>query len=190
MKGLDMKTHFISAFIALLCTAHTASAATYHFEQGYSEGARLFGSFEAEDLDGDNILGSHFSEITAFTGRFSGNSFVAAFDVPNLLDLVVDLRSSPILGDAAPTVEERLSASSPTSDASVLVAHLPFLPGCGALAACGIVTFNGGYDQSTTDFVISDQAKDASIAPVPLPATGLLLSTLMAAGLAFARRKH
>ncbi len=188
VKGFDMKTHIFSATLTLVFAANSAPAATYYFEQNYSEGAKLSGFFEAVDLDGDNVLGSRFDEVQSFTGRFSGNSRVAAFTFTNLLGLLVDLNSTPILGDALPWVDEWLLASDAVTGATVLVSSQPSLPGCDPIA-CGLIASNTGSDSSTGNFVVEQQSNNGPIAPVPLPATGFLLFGALAGGLALLRRK-
>lgn len=78
------KSMFVLIGVLLLSLTSVASATQYHFSQtGFDEGASISGSFTATDNNASgSILGSvfsDFSEFSAFSLSFSGNSRVPAF---------------------------------------------------------------------------------------------------------------
>ncbi|MDD2800508.1 MAG: VPLPA-CTERM sorting domain-containing protein [Methylococcales bacterium] len=102
---MTLKLLSLTIAAGLAMSAPVANAAIYNFTQtGYEEGATIFGSFEANDLTSngkiEGSIYSNFSEISAFTVSFSGNSLVSAFthSLSNLEFLIYNPARS-VLGD-------------------------------------------------------------------------------------------
>jgi len=168
---------------------------SYSFAQdGYSEGAKVTGTFSGIDLDGNGLL-VHFPpaggppiehlELTSFSMHFSGNSHSPAFDLSlgELYGFVYQLGTSGIGDDPAfdPTLNQNL------------------IEGIGAIGAAHFYTsglgpngFVGGYVGGHLDLNLpntpASQALDSSthlalVTPVSEPAG---IGMFVAASLALA----
>ncbi len=163
------------------------------FQDGFSEGASVTGSFSGADLDGNGILvhfptdGAPFPiehlELSAFSMHFSGNSLSPAFDLTldDLYGFVYEIGTSGVGDDPAfdPTVNRDL-----IEGIGLIGANHFYSSGLGPN---GVV---GGYVGGQIDFGdfgdLADMALDSSdhlalATPVP-EAAGFGL--LIAAGLA------
>lgn len=148
LSGMGMMMRVLTSLAALaLLGATPASAATYVFSGGgFADGATFSGSFTGEDSDNDGQISSFTGEVSAFSGIFSGNSYVTplTFGLGDLMSLVWDLDA--FLGDGigGPSFEG-LWAENGTGY---------FMIGAGAYVACdganpcAEVTDGAGYDDS------------------------------------------
>jgi hypothetical protein len=156
------------------------------FQEGYTDGATVTGSFSGSDMDGNGLL-VHFPatngppiehlELTAWSMHFSGNSLAPAFDLTldDLYGFVYEIDSSGLGDDPAfePTLNQNLIEGIGAFDASRFYSS--------GLGPNGII---GGFVGGPVDFSdlgdLADHAQDVSealveVTPVPEPATITLL---------------
>jgi hypothetical protein len=158
------------------------------FQDGYSEGAVVTGSFTGADLDGNGILVHFplqddlptppiaFEELTAFSMRFSGNSLSPAFDLgfSELFGFVYQLGTDGIGDDPAydPTLNTNL-----IEGIGAIGTMRFFTSGLGPNGfICGYV---GGHIELAGPVDPEDAALDSSqhlvrVALVPEPSLGVI----------------
>ena len=158
-----------------------AEATSYIFSQsGYSGGGAITGSFDAVDFDGNGQISSFRGEVTAFTLSFSGDSLVENFShyLPDLSGLVYDIGSGFIGDGTTGDIEGMASNWNGTTG-------FAFASGIGPTGGVGGRVINiatGATSLSGEMISVSEHA------PVPEPATMLLMGTGLA-GLIGVRRK-
>lgn len=145
----------LTALTALALLAPTpASAASYVFSGGgFADGATFTGSFTGNDIDNDGQISSFTGEVSAFSGIFSGNSYVTplTFGLADLQGLVWDLDA--FLGDGdAGNFFEGLWAQNGTG--YLWVGPGPFVL-CDGANPCAEVTDGAGYDDSFDPLAVS-----------------------------------
>jgi hypothetical protein len=168
------------------------------FQEGYTDGATVTGSFSGSDMDGNGLL-VHFPatngppiehlELTAWSMHFSGNAVAPAFDLTlnDLYGFVYEIDSSGLGDDPAfdPTLNQNLIEGIGAFDASRFYSS--------GLGPNGII---GGFVGGEIDFSdvgdLADLAQDASeelveVTPVPEPAS---ISLSITAGLLGAVVRH
>ena len=179
-----MTTKYLSLAMAvgLAMSAPVVNAALYNFTQtGFEEGASISGSFEASDLNADEIVqgGSlnSIQEISAFTLSFSGNSIAPAF-THTFSDLTV-LNYRPaksFLGDQNP---EGLATN------WFGTTGFAYVSGTAAAASQGGFVTNlatEGFSQSPNLITVTPAA-------VPVPGAVWLFGSALAGFIGAARRK-
>lgn len=165
------------------------------FQDGYSEGATVTGSFAGADLDGNGIL-VHFPsdvlggppiehlELTSFVVHFSGNSFAPAFDLTldDLFGFVYEVDSSGLGDDPAfdPAIGQDL-----TEGVGAVGDHSFFTSGLGPNRILGgyiggAIDINSNFG-NLADLALDESANLVQVTPVPEPAS---IALMMAATLA------
>lgn len=188
-----MKPTFAALAVATALLSSAANAATFSFSQTFSEGAIFSGSFEAEDLDNDNQIVSFTGELMDFTATFSGNSLVPAltFDLAGLFGLVFDLDGSPVLGNGVALGAEGLAVVDTTGTFAISVGEGPIVGACDGIGLCGSIADDIFFGTTVFDTTIDQLlVSELAPAPIPLPATGLLLIGALGLGVGAARRKR
>ena len=170
------------SILILTALASSAQASLYDFSQtGFSEGATISGSFQANDLNGNGLIQgsvfSDFSEISAFSLSFSGNS-----DVPAFSQSFSDLS---FLGYSLG--QNQLGAANPEGLATNWFGDSGYTYVSGVYAngaqGGGIIDWSTGFSTETS------QLLSISAAPVPESASLTLLLTGLAGLTARLKRK-
>jgi hypothetical protein len=158
------------------------------FQDGYSQGAVVTGSFTGADLDGNGILVHFplpdnsppppiaFEELTAFSMHFSGNSLSPAFDLGlgELYGFVYQLGTNGIGDDPAydPTIGANL-----TEGIGAIGPMRFFTSGLGPNGFIG--GYVGGHIEISGPADLEEAALDSSqhlvrVTPVPEPSVGVI----------------
>ncbi|MGD9730942.1 MAG: VPLPA-CTERM sorting domain-containing protein [Desulfamplus sp.] len=145
---------------SIFAVASSAMAVTYNFWQdGYSGGGKITGSFDAEDSDHNGYISTFNSEVTNFNLSFSGNldinPFALTFD--NLTSLIYKVGGNFIGDDTL----ENISGGSVTS----LFKFDLYTGGIGLGGVEGTVSQN--WELTTTQQLINITPVSS---PVPVPA--------------------
>ena len=175
-----------STVIALFISTST-SAITYNFYQdGYTDGAFVSGTFELEDYDLDGQLSSFEGELIDFSMAFSGNSLVNAFSISHIEtnnnEVVYNLYDlGDFLGDDTYTYYSSDEQIAATTGAGLLYGAGAALGGlCLSGLECGIVNNDGAGDYTYEMVVVSS---------VPVPAAVWLFGSGLVGLIGVARRK-
>jgi len=118
MKDLNIYKWMLAAGLSCFSLTGAAAVQVYNFSQiGFDEGATISGSFTVNDLDNSGAVAvgtlfGDFTEITAFSLSFSGNSTVGAFNhtLADLTALSYNL-NSPYLGDEISPKQEAIGTN-------------------------------------------------------------------------------
>lgn len=144
------------------------------YQDGFTGGGFISGSFSGEDLNSDGAISFFDAELTAFSADWSGNAFAPAttWELVNIFGLTYELGTGDIGDDGACCLDEGVLTNA-TNGLTWISGNGPAAL-LGAIAPGGKVDSSGAYPSISTANMIT-----VSRVSVPVPATTGLISTVL-----------